>query len=152
MQIETLNDVLKWTQKFHHELSACMQHCGEKNKNERSKLLLKYLSTHEKRLENIIESFSKHAEISALNTWCIEYLHKNPMIEHKHCSEPFAKLSSREIAEVIMNQHEQLVALYRYLRSRAEVLSTIELLEQLVELEENTAMQMAQGTNLIEDM
>jgi hypothetical protein len=152
MHIETLRDVLKWTQKFHHELSECMQSCSEKNISQRSQLLLEYLSKHEARLEKVIESFSKSADTRALNTWCIEYLEKHPIIQHENCNTPFASLDSRTITEIIMVQHEQVVALYKYLRSRAEVSSTIELLQQLVDVEENTIMQMAVGTNLIEDM
>ncbi len=46
MEIETLKDVLSWTQKFHQHLSHCLVHCSDENTNERSKMLLKYLSDH----------------------------------------------------------------------------------------------------------
>ena len=44
MQIETLKDVLHWTQQFHHNLSECLSHCEDKNVDERARIMLDYLS------------------------------------------------------------------------------------------------------------
>jgi hypothetical protein len=152
MKIETLKDVLSWTQGFHESLSTCMQHCGDKNVSRRSKLLLDYLAKHETHLADVVERFSQQASSNALNTWCYEYLEKHPIIHKAAGQEPFSEISSLEITEVIMEQHRQVIELYRYLYSRADAPSAVELLKQLLDLEEHEVMQMAQSANRLEDL
>ena len=48
MQIETLKDVLHWTKEFHQHLNQCLSHCADKNTDERARMILAYLSEHEK--------------------------------------------------------------------------------------------------------
>lgn len=152
MQIETLNDVLDWTLNFHQHLSKCLEHCSSTQESERAKLLLQYLASHEKKLSNVIEDFQQTASSSALNTWCYEYLEKYPLDRHTRCSKPFAELSSKEIIKQVEDFHAPVIALYRYLRSRADAPSAHELLDQLTSIEEHEAMQMAHGANRLEDL
>ena len=70
MQVETLKDLLGWTQQYHHHLSACLEHCATKNDSERSRLLLDYLVKHEQHLEMLISGICDTASENALNTWC----------------------------------------------------------------------------------
>ena len=55
------------------------------------------------------------------------------------------------IAETL-SQHEQVIELYRYLHSRADMPEAIELLSQLLDLEEHEAMQMSHSANRLQDM
>ena len=116
MQVETLRDVLHWTGEFHRHLTECMVHCAGNSENVRSQLLLNYLSEHEKKLAYVVREFEQMGNEHALNTWCYEYLDKHPIIHHEYCDAPFSELSSREIMEVIIHQHKQVIDLYRYLR------------------------------------
>ena len=89
MQVETLNDVMKWTREAHQYLANCMQHCAGKNEGARAKLLLGYLADHEQKLVKVLDEFEKTASANALNTWCVEYLHKHPITRHEKCEKPF---------------------------------------------------------------
>jgi hypothetical protein len=120
--------------------------------SKRSKLLLDYLAKHETHLADVVERFSQQASSNALNTWCYEYLEKHPIIHKAAGQEPFSEISSLEITEVIMEQHRQVIELYRYLYSRADAPSAVELLKQLLDLEEHEVMQMAQSANRLEDL
>lgn len=152
MQIETLRDVLHWTTEFHQHLSECLAHCASKNESERAKMLLDYLADHEEKLAYVVERFEKTGDSSALNTWCFEYINKHPIVQHVHCDAPFADLDATQIMAVIVDQHEQIIELYRYLASRAGVPSAMELLESLKSLEEHEMMRMAQTANRFEDL
>lgn len=152
MEIETLKDVLNWTQKFHQHLSHCLAHCSDENTNERSKMLLKYLSDHEKILSEVIEGFLTSDNEHALNTWIYEYIKKKPIIQHVHCDDPFAALDSVQIMDLIVDQHQQVVELYRYLANRADIPSAKEILESLVSLEEHEIMRVVHSANRFEDM
>ncbi len=152
MQVETLRDVLHWTKGFHQHLSQCLSHCAENNINERARMILAYLSDHEKHLTDVVNGFEKSGEEHALNTWFYEYVQKHPIVQHVHCDKPFAELDATQIMAVIVEQHQQVIELYRDLASRADIPSSRELLEGLSSLEEHEMMRMSQSANRFEDM
>ena len=152
MQIETLKDVLHWTREFHQHLSQCLFHCADKNMDERARMILAYLSDHEKALTKVVSGFETSGDEHALNTYCYEYVAKHPIVRHAHCDAPFAELDATQIMEVIVDQHQQVIELYRYLASRAEIPSAKELMESLWSLEEHEMMRMTQSANRFEDL
>lgn len=152
MKIETLKDILNWTQKFHQHLNSCLTHCADENINERYNMLLKYLADHEKVLSKVIEEFSLSDKENALNTWTYEYVNKQPIVQHVHCDAPFSALDSRQIIDVIVDQHQQVIELYRYLSTTANIPSAREILESLKSLEEHEIMRMAHSANRLEYM
>ncbi|WP_339674328.1 ATPase [Dasania marina] len=152
MQIETLKDVLHWTKEFHQQLSRCLSHCADKNTDERARMILAYLSEQEKSLTKVVNSFETSGDEHALNTWCYEYVNKQPIVQHVHCDAPFANLDATQIMEVIVDQHQQVIELYRYLASRADIPSTQEMLASLLSLEEHEMMRMVHSANRFRDM
>lgn len=152
MQIETLKDVLHWTKEFHQHLSHCLSHCAEKHTDERAKMMLAYLSEHEKTLTDVVGGFEKSGNENALNTWCYEYASHHPITLHAHCDAPFADLDTAQIMEVIVDQHRQVIELYRYLASRADIPSAKDLLETLHSLEQHEVMRMSQSSNRFTDL
>lgn len=152
MEIETLKDILVWTKEFHQHLNHCLSHCSDENINIRSKMLLKYLSDHEKTLSEVIEDFLKSDNEHALNTWSYEYIKKQPIVQNVHCDAPFAALNSVQIMEIIVDQHKQVIELYRYLANKADIPSAKELLESLTSLEEHEIMRTVHSANRFEDM
>lgn len=152
MQIETLKDVLHWTKKYHQQLSQCLSHCADKNTDERARMVLTYLSDHEESLTKIVNGFETTGNEQALNTWCYEFVNKQPIVQHVHCDAPFSGLNAEQIVEVIVDQHQQIIELYRYLASRADIPSAQELLASLRSLEEHEMMRMVQSTNRFGDM
>lgn len=152
MQIGTLKDVLHWTREFHQHLSQCLSHCADKNMDERARMILAYLSDHEKALTKVVSGFETSGDEHALNTWCYEYVAKHPIVRHAHCDAPFAELDAMQIMEVIIDQHQQVIELYRYLTSRVDIPSAKELMESLESLEKHEMMRMAQSANRFGDM
>lgn len=152
MQIETLKDVLHWTREFHQHLSQCLSDCADKNTDERARMLLTYLSDHEKALTQVVSGFEISGDEHALNTWCYEYVAKHPIVQHVHCDAPYTELDATQIMAVIVDQHQQVIELYRYLAARADIPSAKELMESLRSLEEHEMMRMAQTSNRFEDV
>jgi hypothetical protein len=152
MQIETLRDVLHWTKEFHQHLSKCLSHCAEKNTDERARMILEYLADHEASLKKVINGFEVSGDEHALNTWCYEYLNKQPIAQHVHCDAPFADLDAVQIMDVIVDQHQQVIELYRHLASQPVIPSALEMLTSLRSLEEHEIMRMVQSTNRFGDM
>jgi len=152
MQVETLKDVLNWTREFHQHLANCMHHCASQNESKRAKLLLDYLADHEQKLVEVLDGYLETADAKALNTWCLEYLDKNPIVRHELCDKPFAQMNADEIITEITHQHEQVIELYRYLRGRDAAPSYRELLDQLLSLEEHEAMRMSKAAKHLDDL
>tara|TARA_R110002095_G_scaffold182796_3_gene159995 strand:- start:282 stop:740 length:459 start_codon:yes stop_codon:yes gene_type:complete len=152
MNVKNLKDVINWTRESHLYLASCMQHCVDQNENARAKLLLDYLADHEQKLVKVLDGFQETASTNALNTWCIEYLDKHLTERHGKCEKVFAQMNTEEIIAETLSQHEQVIDLYRYLHSRADIPEAIELLSQLLELEEHEAMRMSHSANRLQDM
>lgn len=152
MQIETLHDVLRWTQEFHRQLAVCLVHCEKRSESERVRLLLKYLAEHETKLADVVERFDTSASLGVLNTWVCEYIERYPIVKHTGCEQGFTGMGTAEIIKALEHQHAQVIGLYRHLQSRVGTPSAQELLESLVSLEEHEAFRMNHGANRLEDL
>lgn len=152
MQVETIRDILHWTSQLHAHLAMCLQSGTKHNTSERAVMMLRYLADHEVRLASVLTESEKTASVSALNTWCYEYLDKRSIVQDAFCDPPFRSLEAEEIVGIVMDQHQQVIELYRNLSERADIPEVQELLDSLRSLEEHEAMQMTQSGNRFSDM
>lgn len=152
MKIETLRDVLEFTQKYHHALSESMQQCEKESEQARSKLLLSYLSEHEQKLSDTIKHYEEDASLNALNTWCYDYLDKQPIVPSAQCDQPFSEWSTEEIIVEVERIHSEIINLYKHLQDLVGTPSAVELIKGPVNLEEHEAMRMAHSTNRLIDL
>jgi len=152
MHIETLKNVLHWTKEFHQHLSQCLANGADKNTDERARMILDYLADHEQRLTKVINGFKISGDDPILNTWCYEYLNKQPIVQCVHCDTPFSELNAVQIMDVIVEQHQQVIELYRYLAARAVIPSVQEMMNSLKSLEEHEMKRMVQSANSLADI
>ncbi|PCH85909.1 MAG: ATPase [Piscirickettsiaceae bacterium] len=152
MKIEKLKDIINWTRDSHEALANCMKRCVNENENARARLLLNYLIEHEEKLGNVLDEFNKSGNANALNTWCIEYLDKSPVVLRNDNDRPFAQMQADEIMGEISRHHQQIIELYTYLLGQADIPEAQDLLKQLVSLEEHEVMRMAQAANRLRDL
>lgn len=152
MEIETLRDVLQWTEKFHRHLSDSLSAGSDKNTDQRARMVLAYLADHEKVLTQLVNGFEYEGDEHALNIWCYEYVQKHPIVQRVHSEAPFSELDAQQIMEVIVDQHQQVIALYRHLAGKEILPAASELLETLLSLEEHEMMRMMQSANRFSDM
>lgn len=152
MQIETLRDVLSWTEIFHKRLSESLSQSAEASTDERAKMVLNYLSGHEQDLTKVIKDFELNGNENALNTWCAEYIQERPISRRLHRDVSFENLNTEQVMEVIVDQHKQVVTLYQYLASRADIPSAQEILSALSSMEEHEIKRMVHAANRFSDM
>lgn len=152
MKIETLQDVLHWAQAYHRQMQQCLVHCSDENESERVRMLLDYLSGHEKKLARALERFEEQADGRALHTLCNEYMDKQPILRHETCTAPLAEMTSDEVIRDVVHQHDQIMALYQHLRSRLPAGHAEEFLAELEDLENHEAMQMVKHYQQLEDL
>lgn len=152
MKIETLKDVLHWTAELHRRLSQYLEEYGAQMHDERAGLLIDFLKKHETELAGLVSRFEATADDKALRSWCYEYFEKNPQ-----WLQPVAELDfdTRDIESLmarIIEQHNRVIELYRYLHAQEGAPSAKELLQNLIELERHEAMLMAMGSNRLQDI
>ena len=152
MQVETLDDVLNWTSGFHQTLANQLKQGSGNHDSERARLLLGYLSKHEASLARTVHDTERTAEDKSLATWCYEYLEKNDLMQGIAPGKAFTDLDPEHIMDLVSQQHNQIIELYRYLYSRANIPETKSLLGALLELEQHETMQMMQGANRLQDV
>ena len=152
MQVETMGDVMDWTRAVHANMAECLEHCSRDSRRERVKMLLDYLAKHEHQLDHVYELSKEDVSRQALDTWCQEFFEKAPVRPHEKCSEDFRDRDTGEILAAVVAMHDKLIEFYRYMVSRAEVTSTRELLQALLDLEEHEAMRMARDGGRLEDL
>lgn len=147
MQIKTLEDILHWTTEHHQRLSDSLAHSTERKEQGRASLLLGYLAKHEGALAQLIRLLEQTANTKALNMLCYEYLDKHPILQHPHHDEDFSESSADSIVALVVQDHEQIIELYRYLYWRSDTVPAQDLLKQLLALEEHQAMKITQKGN-----
>lgn len=152
MAAQTLDDVLSRTREFHDGLARCLNESAEATEDPRAELLLNYLSDHEHTLSQLLEKMQSGAERKQLDTWFYEFTQKHNVIRSEPEHKSFAEMTSDEIMTEVMNQHEEIIELYRYLYGRAGSTPAQELLRELVDFEQHEAMLLAQEGMRAEDM
>jgi len=152
MKVETFRDVIDWTRALHHRLAECLQLCSTRSEEQRARWLMSYLADHERQLEQVVEGFEQNADPKALNTWVCDYLGHQPIDPHRACDAEFSKMTFEQISHSVFDLHNQVIELYRYLESRAEISAARDLLRQLLDMEEHETMRLAQQAARIGDL
>ncbi len=152
MKIERFEDLIEWTRRTHASLSTCLARGADQRVESLAKMLLVYLSEHEKVLANTIAQIEKHADRKALNTWVYDYVSRDELTLRASCSQPYAEMTADEIARDIFNIHNQIIDLYRSLARRAEIEKARELLDDLLQLEHHEAMRLAHQVGRLNEM
>jgi len=152
MQIEVLKDVLHWTKKCQFQLRGCLKHWGDDIESEQLGWLLHYLENHKDKVAKALVTFEKQANLRALNNWCVEYIDKRPTLLCDAIAAPETELSQMEIMQNIVQQDEQILALYRHLESRLPGGHAQQLMSDLAEMEHHQSMQMVKNQQLQEDV
>lgn len=152
MAAQTLDDVLSRTREFHDRLAKCLDKSAENTENPRAELLLNYLRDHEKTLSQMLGKMQGTADRKQLDTWFYEFTQKHNVIRSEPQHKPFSEMATDEIMSEVMDQHEEIIELYRYLYGRAGTSPAQELLRELVDFEQHEAMLLAQEGMRAEDM
>lgn len=152
MAIETIKDILELTQRLHIDLANALRHASLDVQHQKLKMLLDYLSQHERELGRVVALTERDAHSAILNTWCAEYFDKYPFAKEKVDSIDFAHMNSVEIMISLLSIHEKVIDLYRYLSERAETPSIEEMLSNLLKLEQHEVMRMMRDAERLDDM
>lgn len=152
MTVETIQDVLKLTRQLHANLADTLERASRHAHQERLVMLLDYLSRHERELSRVVALSEQDAQAAALHTWCADYVDKHRFTPKTLDSLDYAAMSTADVMAAVLAIHDQVIELYHYLSTRAEVSSAQELLHSLLELERHETMRMTRDAEELEDL
>ena len=151
MNIERCEHLIDWTSQAHTRLSDCMAEGANDRGDSLAKMLLVYLAQHEQELTRTIGRIKEHADPQALQAHLQDAVQQD-MLTLDLDSETYAQMSVAEISREIFAVHNQIIDLYRSLQNRAGLGKASGLLDEMLRLEEQETMRLAQQVNRMNEL
>jgi hypothetical protein len=151
MNIERCEDLIDWTHQAHARLADCMAEAADERSDSLAKMLLDYLVQHERELIGTIARIKEHADPQALQTRLHDAV-RGELLVFELDSEAYGQMSVDEISREIFGIHNQIIDLYRSLESRPGLGRAGELIGEMLQLEEQETMRLAQQVNRMHEL
>jgi rubrerythrin len=146
MAFETTKDVLDHAKEFHHQLSDYYGQLREKADRERVKMLLDYLSRHEKHLEESLADFENEVSEKILKTW---FQYPPPKATLAACQtlvlEEDPDISVDGVIELALKMDECLVQLYQAMIKSSESEDVRGIFQNLLEMEKHEEVELVRN-------
>ncbi|MFN2329540.1 MAG: hypothetical protein ABR612_11540 [Chromatocurvus sp.] len=152
MRIESIESLIDWTKEVHFELAKALASGLKDQTEERARELLQYLQQQETHVAKIVSSYEDRADLKALHTMVYDYEAHTPVETARIGGKPYGSMAYDAIAKDVLNAHNEIIELYRYLIGRSAISEEQVLLEALLEVEEHETMQLSQQINRGRDM
>lgn len=147
MRIESIESLIDWTQRVHAHLAKALAQALNTQQKERERELLDYLQHHETRLETMVAAFEEQADIKALHTMVYDYDAHTPVEIARIGDKAYDSMDYDTLANDVLDTHNQVINLYRYLITQSVIPEESELLQALLDMEEHETRQMSQQIN-----
>lgn len=146
MAFETTKDVLEHAREFHGQLSDYYAQLSEKAERERVKMLLDYLSRHEKHLEKSLEAFEQDVSEGILKTW---FQFPPPKATLATCQalvlEKERDISIDGVIDLALQMDECLVQLYQEMIKSSESEQVREVFKNLLAMEKHEEVELVRN-------
>ena len=137
MSCEQVKDVLSNTRQLHQSASVLFSQMATACSNQRTELLLNYLSEHENSLADAIDKIKNDSSPLQLNTW-LQSCDLGTALDlcRELNTDPTVEASFEELIELALNIDEHVVKLYSELAEKSEPVWVQELFQNLLEMEQ----------------
>lgn len=147
MSFETTQDVLDHARAFHRQVSEFYDQLSQQNQKQRIKMLLDYLSRHEKHLEESLALYEEQVSSGILKTW---FQYPPPKETLDICVnmslEGREDLTVEQVIELALQLDECLVDLYRAMIESADTEEVKAVFQNLLEMEKQEEIDMVRDT------
>ncbi|HEY7776298.1 MAG TPA: hypothetical protein VIC02_07130 [Kineobactrum sp.] len=152
MKIETFQHLIDWSRQLHQHLAHSLQATADRQPDLRASWLQTYLADHEAALEKMVARFEEQADPKVLNTWFFNYTASSPFDTGISFCPLYSNQGFEDICQSVFSMHNQLIELYRFLATNADIPDAEELLQELLDMEVHETMLLAQQTNRLQDL
>jgi len=149
MPSEQAKDVLKHCQAFHRKVSEYYQQLKDQVASERVKMLLEYLSRHEKHLAKTLGRYEKEASSKLLQTW-LQFVDEHIL---KIFDEVEVKpdMTVEDVIKVGLQFDDALLKCFRNVVDNAETEEVRAAFQNLIEMEEQEKHQLVRNALRADD-
>jgi len=152
MRFEKVRDVLEHAREFHHQVSACYQRLAQQAANKRVKLMLEYMSQHEKGLADGLAKFTADSTASLLDTW-FQFTHDESTLNAlQHQAEVSPDMTLDDAVNLAMQFDNCLMNLYLEMARATDSTEINELFVSLLELEKAEKLKVARNALMAGDI
>ena len=137
-----VRDLLEQVRGFHGELASYYTQCAGTAVQERVKLLLEYLSSHQRNLEAGLSKYEDEASRKVLETW-VDESHCARLLADARTMKLPADMSVEDVTTLAMKIDECLIRIYRHLSEDADTEPVREVFRNLVAREQNELRKLA---------
>ena len=153
MSFETTKDVLDYVREFHRHLSEFYHNLSNKTERQRVKLLLDYLSGHEKHLEENLARYEEDVSERILNAW-FQYPPPKEVLNACKCVviEDKEDLSVDSVIEMALQLDDCLIDLYKEMVKSSEFEEVKEVFNNLLAMTKQKKMDLVRDSHELKDM
>ncbi|MAL96706.1 MAG: hypothetical protein CME40_16685 [Haliea sp.] len=148
----TLKELLTWTQKAHSHLAADLERARQGTGDEPVSYLLDYLAEHEEHLALALERFVADCHDDVLATRVQHYLETRLPGAGELRLGAVESGNGDAFTARIIDCHNRLIQLYRFLGERVEPPHAAEILQEVLELEEKETQLLSHQANRMHDL
>lgn len=148
---ETVKDIIDRICGIHSQLSWFYQTMGDAAAKERVRLLLQYISRHERNLESSLAKYQEGASRAVLNTW-FKNTPDNPLRTCLGNVTITADMSTDEVIRIVLAMDRCLVDNFRRIADGAVAEEVKSLFQDLISLEEREEHKLMRDALELEDV
>lgn len=146
-----VKDFLDYSRELHREIQACYDSLNAHTEQERIKLLLDYLSRHERNMEENLHRFEDTTRKEILAVW-LEHVPRLNIQEIIGRCKIRDGMPLEEIVEVALKLDAAMLGLYREVVNHTKDARVKAVFENIVSMEENTANQTLRDASAMREM
>ncbi len=143
---ETAQDVLHNARELHHVAGKLYRQLRDGSRDERSRMLLGYMSEHERKMEDSLITYEQHASRPVLETWMQYTLEDSPQDFISNLNTSF-NMTPTEIAELGQRVDDYLVDLFEEVTDTASSIELKEVFQNLIDMEHEEKHNLTRAAN-----
>ena len=151
MASETVKDIIVRIRGMHSQLGWFYQAMGEATAKERVKLLLNYISRHERNLEEALSQYQNQAAKAVLDTW-YKATPGTALSQEMEQLKISSEMTADEVVALVLAADQKLVGQFRQLAENAASEDVRDLFQKLIAIEEREEHQLVRDALELEDV
>ena len=152
MRFEKVRDVLDHANNFHQQASEYYRQLADQVTSPRVKMMLDYLSDHEKTLRHGLQEYQENASANLLDTW-LQFTHDESTLSAlSDATQAGAGMTLDDVVDLAMKVDRCLIELYREMASSTDSKEVTELFLNFIELGKQEMLQMARNAAMAQDL
>jgi rubrerythrin len=153
MAFETTKDVLDHAREFHRQLGEFYSGLSSKSAKQRVKMLLDFMSDHEKHLEDTMARYEEEVSQKILNTWFQYSPSKEILTACKEINlEGKENLTVDDVIEIAVKLTQCLIDLYKEMAKNSECEDVRAVFNNLMEMERHFELQLVRDAQELKDL